>query len=472
MDRYAAVDLGAESGRVIVGDVESIEVVHRFENAPVLVRGTLYWDILGIFAQVKTGLREAFRRYPGEVRSVGIDTWGVDYGLLDAEGELLGNLYHYRDARTDGIPEQVWAAVPRAELYRVTGIQYLQLNTVYQLYAHLQAKPWIADRVRTFLCLPNLLTYWLSGVMVNEYSHATTTGLYDPAKRGWAENVMEKLGIPRRIFREVVPSGSVLGPLTPDAAAELGAPPGVQVVATAGHDTACAVAAVPAAGADYAYLSSGTWSLLGIESPRPIINEASYRYNFTNEGAADGGIRFLKNITGLWIVQECRRSWEERGESFTYAELAQMAEAHGPARFRIDPNDQRFLKPGTAADSMPERLASYCRERGQDVPDSPAHVVRGVLESLAACYAETIRRLEECSGRQVRALHVIGGGSRNELLCRLTAAAAGCPVYAGPAEATAVGNIMLQAIGMGALGSVEEGRRRIRRAQRVAEYRP
>jgi len=472
-DRYIAVDLGAESGRVIVGELAGIEVVHRFANRPVRVGDSLYWDVLAIFAEVKTGLREAFRRYPRGILGIGVDTWGVDYGLLDAQGDLLGNLYHYRDRRTDGIPEELYAAVTRREIFERTGIQFMQINTIYQLYAHRKQKPELLGQARTLLTLPSLLNYWLTGVAVDEYSDVTTTQLYDPRSRDWAWDLIDALGFDRRWFGRIVMPGTAVGPLLPHVADEIGAASGVQVIAPATHDTGSAAAAVPALGqGEHAFLSSGTWSLLGVELPEPILNDKAYRYNFTNEGAADGGIRFLKNIIGLWIVQECKRSWDREGREHSYGELAELADKAGPAEFRIDVNDPRFLKPGLIDDSMPDRIRGYCGETGQPVPDDPGRLVRGVLESLAALYARTIAELEDTTGRRIRELYIIGGGSRNELLCRLTAQAAGIPTYAGPAEATAIGNILVQALSLGRLESLAAGRAQLRRSYEIREYAP
>jgi rhamnulokinase len=470
-DRYVAVDLGAESGRVIVGDLASIEVVHRFSNQPVRVGDSLFWDLLAMYSEIKAGLREAFRRHPQGIRGIGLDTWGVDYGLLDGQDELIGNLYHYRDRRTDGIPERLHQVVPRRQVFDRTGVQYMQLNTIYQLYAHREAKPGLVGQARTLLTLPNLLNYWLTGVAVNEYSHVTTTQLYDPRHRDWAWELIDALGFERRWFGRIVMPGTVLGPLLPHVAEEVGAGPDTQVIAPATHDTGSAAAAVPVLKeGDHAFLSSGTWSLLGVEIPEPIIDDNAYRYNFTNEGAADGGIRFLKNIIGLWIVQECKRAWDREGSAHSYSELAELAETSGPAGFTVDVNDPRFLKPGLIDDSMPDRIRAYCMESGQPAPNQPGAVVRGILESLATLYARTIGELEETTGRRIRELYIIGGGSQNQLLCRLTARAAGIPTFAGPVEATALGNILVQALSLGRLSTLAEGRELIRRSHPIVEY--
>jgi len=473
MDKYVAIDLGAESGRIVVGDVGTIEELYRFENRPIRVAGSLFWDVLGIYAEIKRGLKAAFRRYGGRIRSIGLDSWGVDYALLDGRGDLIGSVYHYRDPRTDGIPDQVFAVLPRREIFEETGIQYMQINTIHQLYAHRQSKPALLEQAHSLLTLPNLFHYWLTGRMCGEYSHVSTTQLYNPRKRQWSWRIIDALGFPRRWFGDIVAPGTRLGVLVPHVAEEIGAKGDVTVIASASHDTASAVAAVPASGrGGSAYISSGTWSLLGIETREPIITDKSYAYNFTNEGGADGGIRFLKNIIGLWIVQECKREWDRGGETYSYAELTRLAREIGPVEYEIDVNDPRFLKPGLIDDGMPERIRSYCREKGYKVPESPAEMVRGVLQSLACLYAAAIRELEDAAGQSIEELYIIGGGSRNGLLCELTAAEAGIPVFAGPVEATAIGNILVQAISLGELDSIAAGRRLIRDSYSIESFLP
>ncbi len=474
-NKHVAVDLGAESGRVIVGDVTEIHVVHRFSNLPVRVGDSIFWDVLSIFSEIKAGLKAAFSTYPDAIASIGVDTWGVDFGLVDASGALIGNPYHYRDDRTDGVMEEVFGRVDREEIYRITGIQFMQINSIYQLYAFAKASPESYRAAAHFLHTPDLLNYWLTGRMTNEYSIATTSQLFDPSARRWSSELLAKLGLDEKLFGEVVMPGTVIGGLLPSVASEVGANGEVVVVAPACHDTGSAVAAVPATGGrDYAYLSSGTWSLLGIESPVPIINEKSFQYNFTNEGAADGGIRLLKNIMGLWIVQECKRFWDSRGRAYSYAELTEMASEEGPASFHIDPDDARFLKPGITSDGMPDRIVGWCKENGEEPPDpdNPGQVVRGVLESLASAYRHTIEMVEDLSGREMEELYIIGGGSQNRLLCRLAADATGIPVYAGPVEATAIGNIMTQQIATGSIESYEQGREIVKQTYSVERYEP
>jgi rhamnulokinase len=473
-ERFVAVDLGAESGRVIVGSLEELDIVHRFGNGPVRIRESLYWDIPRIYAEILRGLKAAFAKYPTGIASVGVDTWGVDYALLDKAGDLIGLPYHYRDARTDPIPERVFAACPREQVLEQTGIQFMQINTLYQIVAHFRDKPDLTRAAERFLTIPDLLNYWLTGRATNEYTITTTTQMYDPRSRDWAWPLLDTLGIPRRLFGPVVPAGTTVGGLAGHVAAETGAPSGLPVVAPGCHDTACAVAAVPAASGstNHAYLSSGTWSLLGVESKDPIITAASIRSNFTNEGASDGGIRFLKNIMGLWILQECKRSWDEQGKELSYGEIARLAEEAGPSRFAIDPDDPRYLKPGIVGDRMPARIEASCRETKQPVPTTPGQFARGILEGLARSYTSTVKSIEECTGRRVGNLHIIGGGCQNALLNKLTAQATGKTVLAGPVEATALGNILTQAIVAGKVPSIAAGRARIREAFDVKTFAP
>ena len=468
-DTFLAVDLGAESGRVIAGNLDRFSVVHRFDNTPVRIGDTLHWNVVGLYEQIKAGLKAGLRHAPV---SVGIDTWGVDYGLLDASGALLGLPHHYRDARTDHAAEEVDRLLPRRALYEETGIQTMPFNTLYQLHAQRRRQSELLDCARRLLTMPDLLHYWLSGVMVNESTNVSTTQLRNPRSGTWSAPVLDLLGLAPTLFSEPVMPGTEVGGLQAAVAAELGGA-ALRVVLPPCHDTASAVVGTPmAAPGESVYVSSGTWSLLGIEAERPIIDDLSFTYNFTNEGGADGGIRFLKNIMGLWIVQECRRQWAAAGASYDYGELTAMAEAAGPATFTIDPNDERFFKPGLIDDGMADRIADWCRETDQPVPATPGAVVRGVLESLARTYAAAVRQLTEITGTRYRHIHVIGGGSRNHLLCQLTADASGLEVHAGPVEATALGNLLLQAVAAGELSSIEAGRALLRARAQPTRFRP
>ena len=471
MKKYIAVDLGASNGRVIVGDLENIEVVARFPSRPVRVKDTIYWDFLGLLADIREGLKTAFKKYGDEITSIGFDTWGVDYALLDENEELIGNPYHYRDSRTDGMMDEFYKIVPREDIYNETGIQFMQLNTLFQIFAHSRNSPEMIKTAKHFLTVPDLLNYWLTGVMKNEFSEATTTQLYNPVKRKWSEKIIKAAGFDPAIFKEIVLPGTVIGKLLPVEAKKLGAGPDVVVTAVACHDTASAIAAVPAPeGGNHAYLSSGTWSLLGIELEAPAINELSYKYNFTNEGGREGTITYLKNIMGLWIIQECKAYWDKNGEEFDWPEIVKMAEAEGHHGARIDVDDSIFLKSNLTSSGMPLRIQEHCREHGGSVPETVGEIAACVFRSLAEKYAITIKKLEESSGKQIESLYIIGGGCQNELLNLWTAEAVKIPVFAGPVEATAIGNILVQAISAGEVSSYEVGRKLIAENFEVKNY--
>ncbi len=471
MNKYIAVDLGASNGRVIVGDLEHFEVTNRFVTKNELVNGRVYWDIIGIFSEIKKGIKSAFSLYGDQIVSIGIDTWGVDFGLLDEAGELLGNPYHYRDNRTDGMMEHVFSLIPKEQIYQATGIQFMQLNTIYQLAALKKDHPQLLAAARHYLSIPDLLCYWLTGVMKNEYSHATTTQLYDPNSGDWAWEILDALGLDRGLFGQIVPSGTVLGPLSAEVAKELHAPEGVTVIASGSHDTASAVAAVPVLSDEqYLYLSSGTWSLLGIESDHPIISEKTLAYNFTNEGAASGKIRFLKNIMGMWIQQECIRWWEAGGEEISWKVLDQQTLAEADFPSFIDPNDPRFLKPNTSSSSMPDRICSYCREQGMSEPENHGQFMTAIYRGLAKAYAFYLQQIQELTGIQFDRLYIIGGGSKNAILNQWTAEEAKIRVSSGPVEATALGNILIQALACGDIPDRSAGRQIIRTSQEIIDY--
>jgi sugar (pentulose or hexulose) kinase len=473
----AAADLGASSGRVMVGQVTAgrggggggravrLRVAHRFPNVPVLAGGTLHWDILRLHADLVAGLAAASRDF--EVASVGIDAWGVDYGLLDPAGVLLGNPVHYRDRRTDGVAARVLARIPEADLYAATGIQMLPFNTLYQLVA--AAGTAQLASAGSLLLIPDLLSYWLTGVQGAEVTIASTTQLLDVRTLDWARPVMRELGIPVGIFPALRRPGTVVGPMLGDVAAEIGVGTPPQVIAVGSHDTASAVAAVPAAGPHFAYISSGTWSLVGMELPDPVLTAASRRANFTNEAGIDGTVRYLRNVMGLWLLQESQRAWTSKGQRPDLrALLADAAGLPGQAAL-IDPDDPVFLQPG----DMPARIADACRRTGQPVPQGPAETVRCILDSLALAYRRAVREMQELSGRHVDVIHVVGGGARNGLLCQLTADACGLPVVAGPAEATATGNVLVQARSLGTGPDDVDGLRKLVRAStRLRRFQP
>ncbi|MFJ6739492.1 rhamnulokinase family protein [Streptomyces sp. NPDC091279] len=461
MEAFAAVDLGASSGRVMVGRVgrDRLEMteVHRFPNRPVRVPEGLRWDLLALYGGVLDGLRAA-----GPVASVGIDSWAVDYGLLDADGALLGNPVHYRDARTQGVAEKVWATVPAAELYAATGSQDTPISTLYQLTS--AAGTAQLAHARRLLLVPDLLTYWLTGTQGTELTNASTTQLIDPRTRDWAYGVAERLGIDLGLFAPLRQPGDPAGVLTPEVLEETGLAGPVPVTAVASHDTASAVAAVPATGERFAYISSGTWSLVGLELDAPVLSEESRAANFTNELGLDGTVRYLRNLMGLWLLQESVRAW---GDPDLGALLLDAAKVPG-LRSVVDAGDAGFLAPGR----MPERIAEACRVGGQPVPVTPAEVTRCVLDSLALAHGEAVLEAQRLADRAVDVVHMVGGGTRNALLCQLTADACGVPVVAGPAEAAALGNVLMQGRGRGLVGDLVGMRRLLVRTQALTRYEP
>ena len=451
---FAAVDLGASGGRVIRGLIgpDRIELsdVHRFPNVPVTARGALRWD----FAALERGTREGLR-LAGPLSGIGIDTWAVDYGLLDADGRLLEDPVHYRDGRTEGVPEQVFEQIAASRLYRLTGIQHQPFNTVHQLYAARDTATFkAADRI---LMIPDLLSYRLTGVAGTEITNASTTGLLDPATRTWSAEIAAAVGLDPGLFAPLREPGEAAG-----FASDFEAP----VFAVGSHDTASAVAAVPAVGTNFAYISSGTWSLVGVELRAPVRTEASRAANFTNELGVDGTVRYLRNVMGLWLLQECLREWDREGD---LAELLEAAAHVSARRSLVDAADPVFLAPG----GMPGRIAEYCRRSGQPVPRDHAEVVRCILDSLAEAYRRAVHEAAELSGTRVDVVHIVGGGAHNTLLCQLTADAVGLPVVAGPAEAAAIGNLLVQARAAGAVrGGLDELRELVARTQTLRRFEP
>ncbi len=469
--KFAAVDLGAESGRVVVGRFDGakleLEAVHRFANVPVFAGGTLFWDILRLWNDIQDGLGKAAGQFGGDFSGVGVDTWGVDFGLLDANDQLLGNPVHYRDKRNDGQMERACQTVPRSEIYGRTGLQFMPFNTLFQLLALKTQKSPQLEAAKTLLFTPDLLNFWLTGHKVSEYTIASTSQMLDAGRRCWDEELLGRFDLPARMLRDLVTPGSNLGNLRPEIAARTGLSPQTPIVAPGSHDTASAVAAVPFEGPGGAYLSSGTWSLMGIELPEPLITPTTEKLGFTNEGGVAGTIRFLKNIAGLWLVQECRRAWERGGNSFSYPELTELASNVAPGSF-VEPDDARFVAPA----SMPDEIRAFCRESGQKEPQSEGEIMRCCLDSLALKYRWVLERLEELRGTRIPVLHIVGGGAQNRLLSRLTADCLGRPVVCGPVEATAAGNILIQALARGELGSLDEIRAVVRNSFPVETFEP
>lgn len=471
MKKVLAFDLGASSGRAILGMLcggrITAEEVHRFENRPSEINGHMYWNILGLFESVKDGIRLCIQNGHTDIESIGIDTWGVDYGLLDADGELTGCVYHYRDPRTDGIEDYLEKTVGLEKLFMSSGIQNIWFNTSYQLAAAARDKRGAFDNARRLLLIPDLLGYFLTGACKNEYTAAVTTQLYDLRGSHWNSELMASLGIPSRLFGDIIYPGQQLGQLKPELAKELSAGP-VPVLAVACHDTASAVCAIPALEEDFVFISCGTWSLFGTELPAPIISSEVYRAGFSNEGSATGKIKFLKNIMGLWIVQECRRCWRQYGEDISFAALEHLARESAPFKSWIDVEDSAFKNP----DDMPAAIKDYCRRTGQYVPETKGEIIRCVVESLALKYRSSIDELTRITGKEYKTVHIVGGGVKNRLLCQFTANATGRPVVAGPVEGTAFGNIAVQLMANGGIASIAQARSIIRDSIELDEYAP
>ncbi len=468
--KILAFDLGAESGRGLIGSFDgerlALEVVHRFPNGGVPTLDTLHWDVLGLWREILSGLRKAEAEH-GPLASVGVDTWGVDFALLGKDGTLLANPRHYRDPHTETIMDAAFAKVPRADIFRQTGIQFMRFNSLFQLLALMRDRSPILDAAEAMLFIPDLFHYWMTGIKVNEYTNTSTSQMIDPHTRTWARDLVREFAIPEKILGNLVQPGTVLGPLRASVASHAGCS-SIPVIAPATHDTAAAIAAVPAEGDSWAYISSGTWSLMGVETKTPKTDESTLRVNFTNEAGVGVTIRLLKNIMGLWLVQECRRAWERGGVTYDYGALMKMAEAAKPFASIVNPDDASFILPR----SMPVAIGDFCQKTGQPVPEEPGDVVRCALESLALRYRWVLERLEELVGKKLDTIHIVGGGCQNTLLCQLTADACNRQVVAGPVEATAIGNVLVQAIGLGFLGSLADGRAVVRRSFEVRTYDP
>lgn len=471
---YLAIDLGAESGRVVAGlfDGSRVELqeLHRFRNGPVSVAGTLRWDLVNLWREIQTGLAKGAAQYGDSICSIGVDTWGVDYVLLSENEEFLGLPYCYRDARTAGLLDHTLTQVPREDIFSQTGLQFMEINTLYQLVAMKQQSPALLDQAATFLMIPDALNWLLCGSKVVEFTNATTSQCFNATTRNWAFDMLGKLGLPTTMFPQVVDPGTKLGTLREDVARQAGAGR-INVVAPATHDTGSAVVAVPTeltGTAKWAYISSGTWSLMGLEIPDANLTPRALDLNVTNEGGVDGTYRLLKNIMGLWLVQQCRESLKRKGQSLEYGELAQMAADAQPFRSLIEPDDKRFLAP----DDMASAIASWCRDTGQPEPETPGQFIRCCVESLALKYRRVLRWMEALSGESVEVLHIVGGGTKNELLNQLTSNACGCPVVTGPVEGTALGNVLIQARTAGEIGSLSDIRKVVRASSELKRYEP
>jgi rhamnulokinase len=465
---FMAFDLGAASGRAILGQLESNKLhtkeLYRFANAMLPVREHLHWDIFRLLEEIKKGLTISAQE--ARIASFAIDTWGVDFGLLNQDGKILGMPYAYRDAHTQGAMEEFFKLIPRERIYNLTGIQFLPFNSLFQLHAMKRDNPSVLEEARDLLFMPDLFHYLLTGEKKTEFTFATTSQLYNPRKKSWEGELFNALGVSKSLMQEIVQPGAFIGKLDKKIAQQLGWRD-VPVVAVASHDTGSAVASVPAQGQDWAFISSGTWSLMGMEIENPIIDDMALRLNFTNEGGVEGTFRFLKNITGLWLVQKCRKAWEME-KRISYDKLMVMAQEAKSFRFFIDPDWTGFLNP----DDMPKAIQRYCKQTKQKAPQSPAEYVRGACESLALKYRIVLDEMKQISSKPIHKIHVIGGGVKNRLLCQFTANATGLPVFAGPAEATSIGNIMMQAKAYGCIQSLAQMREVIRNSFDVVIHEP
>lgn len=473
---YLAIDVGASSGRHVAGVLSggklSLHEVYRFENGPVAAAGHLYWDLLAQWQHVQSGLRAAAHSGLATFKSVGVDTWGVDFALLGPGDELLGNPVHYRDARTDGLLERAFQVVPREQIFAHTGLQFMQFNTLYQLWAMRLAGSRVLDAAERMLMMPDVFHWLLTGRQTNEVTNATTTQFYNPQKNTWSSELFARFDLPAKILGALSQPGTNLGPLRGEVAQATGLA-GTDVVLPGTHDTASAVAAVPAAGTpsarpNWCYISSGTWSLMGAEVPRPVVNAECLRFNFTNEGGVGGTTRLLKNIAGLWLVQECRRVWNQGGAKWSWDDLNRLAVEARPLVSLVNPDHPSFMAPA----DMPEAIRNYCRRTRQPVPETEGAVIRTAIESLALRYRLVLSWLEQLLGGPIEAIHVVGGGSQNRQLCQATADACGRVVLAGPVEATAIGNVLVQAIAAGEIGSLSEGREIVARSFPLDRYEP
>ena len=470
--KFLAFDFGASSGRAMLakfdGNKIELEEKHRFSNDPVNINGSLYWDVLRLFYEIKQGILNCVHTGDGDIDSIGIDTWGVDYGLLDKNDKLLSNPYHYRDTRTDGMYEKAFGIVPKEEIFKETGIAFNWFNTLYQLLSSKLSDDVSLKEARTMLFMPDLFNFFLTGKKRTEYTVASTSQMFDSQKYDWAREMLDKFGINPDLLPEMVYPGEIIGTVKPELAEELGIKE-VPVVAVASHDTGSAVASVPVTdNKDFVYISSGTWSLMGVELDKPNVSDEALKYNFTNEGGVNKSIRFLKNIIGLWQIQETRRQWQREGTLLSFDELEREAREATPFRSLIDPDYSAFETPG----NMPERIRKYCEMTNQPVPETTGAVIRTIAESLAFKYRQVVEGMEEVTGNKYNVINIVGGGIKDKMICQFTANATNRVVNAGPVEATSIGNVIVQGIALGAIKDLNEGRKAVQNSFDIAEYTP
>jgi len=470
--KFLAFDFGASSGRAMLatfdGEKITLEEKHRFSNDPVSINGDLHWDVLRLFHEIKQGILKCANSGDRDIDCIGIDTWGVDYGLLDKNGKLLGNPYHYRDTRTDGMYDVAFKLVPKEEIYNKTGIAFNWFNTVFQLLSAKLSNDTALKNADKLLFMPDLFNYFLTGEKKCEYTIASTSQMFDSKTHTWATDMLENLGIPTNLFADVVYPGEKIGVLKAELAEELGVEQ-IPVVAVASHDTGSAVASVPVeAGEDFVYISSGTWSLMGVELDEPMVTEDALNYNFTNEGGVNKTIRFLKNIMGLWLIQESRRQWDREGTLLSFDELEKQAKEATPFASLIDPDYHKFQTPG----NMPKRIREYCEKTGQKVPETKGEIVRCIAESLAFKYRQVVEGMEDVTGKKYDVINIVGGGIKDKMICSFTANATGRKVSTGPVEATSIGNVIVQGIAMGAISDLNEGRKIVKNSFPIDVYEP
>ncbi len=470
INHFLAFDLGASSGRAILGKLSNgkleLTEIHRFKNQMSLIHGKYFWNIFNLFDELKTGLKKCVADYNIQPDSIGIDTWGVDYSLVTEEGQLIGLPFAYRDHRTDNAMEDFFKIMPKDRVYFLSGIQFMQFNTLFQLFASVKENFSLLKIAESLLFMPDTLNYLFTGIKKNEYTISSTSQLLKPGKPEWEEKLFAAANIPLQLMGDIVQPGDVIGEILPEVMAETGSA-AIPCVAVASHDTASAIASVPAEGGNWAYLSSGTWSLLGVESNVPLVSEQALDMNFTNEGGVNGTTRFLKNIMGMWLIQECKRIWDEEKE-LGWQEIVDLCNQTEPFKSLINPDDPVFLNPG----NMPGAIRDYCKKTEQPIPETKGEIARCIYDSLVLKYKYTIKQIEKVTGNKIERLHIIGGGAHNTMMNQLTADAIGITVFAGPTEATAIGNLMMQAKGKGAVKSLSEIRGIIRNSFEVTEYKP
>ncbi len=468
--QFLAFDLGASSGRAILGTLENkrltLTEIHRFKNEMTRIHGSYYWNIYSLFEELKTGLKKCILDFGIQPESIGIDTWGVDYALVMPDGRLTGLPFAYRDHRTDKAMEEFFRIIPKNETYLLSGIQFMQFNSLFQLFSSVRLKDPALQCANHLLFTPDVLNYFFTGIKKNEYTIASTSQLLKPGKPEWEHQLVKAAGIPESLLGEIVLSGTVLGNVLPEIDEQTGCGK-IPCIAVASHDTASAVVAVPARGENWAYLSSGTWSLLGIEMPAPVVTGKSMEMNFTNEGGAELTTRYLKNIMGMWLIQECKRIWD-REEVLSWQQIVELSTAAEPFKCLINPDSSQFLNP----ENMPQSIREFCRSTHQRIPETKGEIARCIYDSLALKYKFTILQIEEATGRKIERLHIIGGGANNKMLNQHTASAVNIPVVSGPSEATAIGNLLMQAKALGVVNSLEEIREIVRDSFEADNYLP